>query len=85
MKTRQMSCWYFRLCAVCVNEPSEQEDTHLFQLVKTFQMHCRLKTCRKYKNLMGRFKFEFFSTEKNHCCWAIAKHIKSIWNVWNAK
>ena len=35
---------------VCGNLPSEEGDPHLYQLVKTFQIHCQSKTCRKYKN-----------------------------------
>ena len=48
---------------VCGNLPSEQEDSHLYDLVKTFQMLCHSKTCRKYKN-MKCFKFGRFFTEK---------------------
>ena len=44
--------------------PSEEEDPHLYQLVKSFQIHCHLKTCHKYKNSKCRFKFGRFFTDK---------------------
>ena len=49
---------------VCGNLPSEEEDQHLYQLVKTFQIHCHSKTFRKYKNSKFRFKFRRFFTDK---------------------
>ena len=44
--------------------PSEERDPHLYQLVKTFQIHCHSKTCHKYKNSKCHFKFGHFSTDK---------------------
>ena len=49
---------------VCGNLPSEQEDFHLYQLVKIFQICPHSKTGRKYKNMKCRFKFGRFFTEK---------------------
>ena len=49
---------------VCGNLPLEEEDQHLYQLVKTFQIHCHSKTFRKYKNSKCRFKFGRFFTDK---------------------
>ena len=39
-------------------------DLHLYQLVKTFQIHCHSKPCRKYKNSICRFKFGRFFADK---------------------
>ena len=50
---------------VCGNLPLEEEDQHLYQLVKTFQIHCHSKTFRKYKNSKCRFKFGRFFTDKH--------------------
>ena len=50
--------------AVCRNLPSEEGDPHLYQLVKTFQIHSHSKTCRKYENSKCRFKSGRFFTGK---------------------
>ena len=42
------------------NLPSEEGDPHFYQLVKTFEIHCHSKTCRKYKNSKCHFKFGRF-------------------------
>ena len=42
---------------MCGNLMSEQEDSHLYQLLKTFQIHSHSKTCPKYKNMKCRLKF----------------------------
>ena len=47
-----------------VHLPSEEEDSHLYHLVKTVQMHCDSKTCRKYKNIACHFKFGSFFREE---------------------
>ena len=49
---------------VCGNLPSEEGDPHLYQLVKTFQIHCHSKTCHKYKNSKCRLKFGRFFTHR---------------------
>ena len=49
---------------VCGNLPSEEGDPHLYQLVKTFQIHSHSKTCRKYENSKCRFKSGRFFTGK---------------------
>ena len=36
----------------------------MFELVKTYQMHRRSKTCRKYRNEKRRFCFGKFFTNK---------------------
>ena len=43
--------WYaeFLDSVVYGNLPSEEGDPHLYQMVKTFQINCHPKTCRKYK------------------------------------
>ena len=43
---------------------NKEGDPHLYQLVKTFQIHCHSKTCCKYKNSKCRFKFGPFFTHK---------------------
>lgn len=48
---------------MCGNLPSGQEDSHLYKLVKTFQIYSHAKSCRKYK-IMKCFKFGHFFTEK---------------------
>ena len=59
---------------VCGKLPSEQEDSHLYDLVKTFQMHCHSKASRKCKNMTCRFKFGRFFTEKKKI---VAKPVQS--------
>ena len=49
---------------MCGKLPLEQEEPHLYQLVKTFQFHCHSKTCRKYKNTRCQFKFGLFFPDK---------------------
>ena len=46
------------------NLSSEEGDPHLYQLVKTFQIHCHSKTCRKYKNSKCHLKFGRFLLTK---------------------
>ena len=48
----------------CGNLPLEEEDSHLYHLVKTFEIHFHSKTCQKYKKMTCRFKFWRFFTEK---------------------
>ena len=62
---------------VCGNLPSEEEESHLHHLVKTYQMHYHSKTCRKYKNMTFPFKFGCFFTEKIHSCQTSAKCLRS--------
>ena len=50
--------------AVCGNLPSEQEESHLYQLVKTFQISFHSKTYRKCKNTKFCFKFGGFLIDK---------------------
>ena len=48
----------------CGNVTSEQKDSHFYQLVQTFQIHCHSKTCRQYENTKCGFKFGRFFTDK---------------------
>ena len=58
---------------VCGRLPSEEKDWHLYQLVKTFQMHFPSKHFRKCKNMTCLFKFGYFFTEKA----SVAKPVQS--------
>ena len=49
---------------MCGKLPLEQEERHLYQLGKTFQIHCHSKTCRKYQNTKCQFKFGLFFSDK---------------------
>ena len=44
--------------------PDPNNEQALFELAKTYQMHCHSKTCRKYTNEKCRFRFSKFSTNK---------------------
>ena len=62
---------------MCGNLMSEQEDSHLYQLLKTFQIHSHSKTCPKYKNMKCRLKFWPLFYSKNNSCETTAKNVKS--------
>ena len=56
--------------------PDRNENPELHNLVKLYQLHRHLRTCRKYKNEPYRFKFgKFFSKqkEKKSSCAAYAR------------
>ena len=44
--------------------PDPNNDPALLELVKTYQIHCHSKTCRKYRNEKCRFRFGKFFTNK---------------------
>ena len=43
-------------------DPSSEPD--LNELLKTYQIHCHSKTCRKYRNEKSRFHFGKFFTSR---------------------
>ena len=58
----------------CRNLPSEQEDSRLYKLLQTFEIHSYSKICRKYNNMKCRSKFDRFFTEKT----IVAKPLQNI-------
>ena len=44
--------------------PDEREKPELHKLVKTYQLHCHSKSCRKYKNVDCRYSFGKYFTDK---------------------
>ena len=42
--------------------PDSSSEPGLHELVKTYQIHCHSKTCRKYQNEKYRFHFGYFFT-----------------------
>ena len=57
----------------CGNLPSEQEDSRLYKLLQTFEIHSYSKTCRKYNNMKCLLLFY----RKNNSCKALTKHVLS--------
>ena len=70
---------------VCGNLPSEDVDPHLHQMVKTFQIHCHSKPCRKYKNSICRFKFGRFFADKNIIAIPLQHTLKQVDKFGNIK
>lgn len=50
--------------SICTDLPDLKQEPKLFGLVKTFQIHCYIKICQKYKNGNCRFHYGSFFTDK---------------------
>ena len=55
--------------------PDPNNDPALLELVKTYQIHCHSKTCRKYRNEKCRFRFGKFFTNKTIIAQSLADSV----------
>ena len=60
---------------VCGNLPSKQEESNLYLLIKTFQIHYYSKASHEYKNMKYRFKFGRFLLEKHEGLFLLTSYV----------